>query len=97
MTARRRRRQGLQPYRGTAWVGRTPFGHGPAQYNPQYQQAPPPAYNQGYYGNNTNQGYFGGGPQPGVELQEPQNTYRGGDNVYEPPVGAPPGKERIIR
>jgi hypothetical protein len=36
ITARRRRRMGYAPYRGTGWaLGRTPPGHGPATYNAQ--------------------------------------------------------------
>ncbi|KAL8678479.1 MAG: hypothetical protein Q9186_005183 [Xanthomendoza sp. 1 TL-2023] len=56
----------------------------------------PPATNQNYYGNGgANQGYFGG-QQTGVELQQPNNSYqpqRGGDQVYNPPPGPPPGKD----
>jgi len=102
-SARRRRRAGRQPMYGTGWVGRTPWGHGPATYNPNYQtqqpsynqQQAPPNYTQaqnpgGYYG--ESQGYFGG-RQTEVEMQPPQNTYRGGDNVYEPPSGPPPAKK----
>ncbi|KAI9668718.1 MAG: hypothetical protein M1829_005258 [Trizodia sp. TS-e1964] len=34
-TARRRRRSGLEPWRGTGWMaGQTPPGHAPAMYNP---------------------------------------------------------------
>ena len=104
LTARRRRKRGLQPYRGTGW-STAPFGHGPAQYNPNYPSQPPPdlhtsppAYgaNAGYYGG-QNQGYFGG-QQAGVELQQPQNVHRGGDNVYQPPGGPPPKKaDGIVR
>lgn len=118
ITARRRRRHGMTPYRGTGWAaGNTPAGHGPAQYNNggaqpyynnNYQQpnnAAPPysGPNQGYYGGNQgNQGYFGGGQQNGVELQQPTSTYQpqtGGDPVYSPPAGPPPGKHNdgIIR
>jgi len=101
-SARKRRRAGRQPYYGTGWAGNTPFGHGQAQYNPNYQtqQAPPPpTYNQtqnygGYYGGGENQGYFGGNRQADVEMTSPQNAYtnRGGDNVYSPPAGPPPNK-----
>ncbi len=91
ITARRRRRQGLQPFRGTGWAqGRTPAGHAPAQYSgaqPYYgnntnDAAAPPVYSapatQGYYNQGANQGYFGG-QQQGVELQQPENAYaRGG-------------------
>lgn len=95
LSARRRRRLGRQPYYGTGWAGRTPWGHAPASYNPGYQtqQQQPPNYNQnngGYYG--QNQGYFGG-RQTDVEMTPPPNTYRGGDNVYEPPPGPPPAKK----
>ena len=107
ISARRRKRVGGRPMYGTGWAA-APFGHGPATYNPNFQSqqaAParedynsPPTYQQqgGYYG--ENQGYFGG-QQTGTELQQPQNTYRGGDPVYEAPVGPPPKKERdgIIR
>jgi hypothetical protein len=53
--------------------------------------------NDGYYGQN----HYGhnpyGGQQSGIELQTPQNAYqpyaqRGGENVYEAPMGPPPGK-----
>ncbi|KAG7006330.1 hypothetical protein G7Y79_00015g039200 [Physcia stellaris] len=129
LTARRRRKRGMNPYRGTGWAaGRTPAGHAPAQYTgaqPYYagnqgQNQPAPPYsptnnqagNQGYYGNTPgNQGYYGnnqdgqgffGGQQNGVELQQPNSTYqpqRGGDAVYSPPPGPPPGKggDGIIR
>ncbi|KAI9866448.1 MAG: hypothetical protein M1830_005926 [Pleopsidium flavum] len=114
ITARRRRRNGMNPYRGTGWLGgNTPPGHAPATYTgaaPYYganttQNAPAPPYsphpNQTYYGNG-NQGYFGG-QQSGIELQQPQSAYqpaRGGDPVYNPPTGPPPGKKEgdgIIR
>ncbi|KAI4216825.1 MAG: hypothetical protein LQ351_000774 [Letrouitia transgressa] len=105
ITARRRRRRGLQPYRGTGWAaGGAPPGQAPAQwtgnqYNPN-QPGPPnygPPPNQGYYGNNQpNQGYYGG-QQSGVAA--PNNVYQpqGGDQVYSPPSGPPPTKEGVIR
>ncbi|KAL9531176.1 hypothetical protein SMMN14_05501 [Sphaerulina musiva] len=102
ITARRRRKMGYQPYRGTGWaLGRTPPGHAPAQYNqqqPYYQNAqpyynnsnnPPPAYTPP-----PNQGYYGG-PQAApygnndVELQQPQSTY-GGYRGQEAGVYEPP-------
>lgn len=102
LSARRRRRAGRQPFYGTGWAGRTPWGHGQAQYNPNYQTQQQPNYNQGpqappnysqnaggYYG--QNQGYFGG-RQTDVEMQPPSNTYRGGEDVYQPPPGPPPAK-----
>ncbi|KAF2240811.1 hypothetical protein BU26DRAFT_525718 [Trematosphaeria pertusa] len=106
ITARRRRRLGRQPFYGTGWAARPGqptaqpyynnnqnYNHPPPQYTPQPQ-------NQGYYG--SNQGYYGSSPygqQQGVELQSPQPTHtRGGDDVYAPPAGPPPGKgDGIIR
>ncbi|KAF2195396.1 hypothetical protein K469DRAFT_722634 [Zopfia rhizophila CBS 207.26] len=108
ITARRRRRAGRMPYYGTGWAMR--YGNQNAQpyYNNQYNNQPAPPYsaqpppNQGYYG--QNQGYYGQQPQygqqQGVELQSPQPTYaRGGDDVYAPPSGPPPGKgnDGIVR
>ncbi|KAI9824871.1 MAG: hypothetical protein M1832_001476 [Thelocarpon impressellum] len=108
---------GLSPYNGTGWLaGKTPPGHGPAQYNmhaqPQAYPGPPgggaaPPYSPqpaaGYYGGQQvppQQGGFSGQQQNGVELTQPPSTYqpaRGGDPVYSPPVGAPPGKDGVIR
>ncbi|KAI4138983.1 MAG: hypothetical protein L6R39_006519 [Caloplaca ligustica] len=120
VTARRRRRRGMTPYRGTGWAaGAPPPGHAPAQYdgaqqsyyggggnqyNNQPAGQPAPVYspppNQNYYGNTgANQGYFGG-QQTGVELQQPNNAYqppRGGDQVFSPPTGPPPGKDGVVR
>lgn len=92
-SARRRRKAGRQPFYGTGWAGR-PW-NGQAQYNPNYgqqQYQAPPAYGQnqgGYYG--QNQGYYGA-RSTDVEMQPPQNTYQGGENVYTPPPGPPPNK-----
>jgi len=100
-TARRRRLAGRQPYYGTGWASRT--GHGQAQYNPNFgtQQQPnynaPPAYGQtgGYYGENNE--YYSG-PQPGTEMQPPQNVYRGDPAPYQTPSGPPPKKnDGIVR
>ncbi|KAK2754370.1 hypothetical protein FQN54_007014 [Arachnomyces sp. PD_36] len=95
-SSRRRRRMGLHPLRGTGWAGRN------VQPLPQYQQQyydpnggtyPPPPQYQGpspaYM--NQNPSYYGG-QQQGVELQQPQNAYHGGQNVYAPPPGPPPAK-----
>ncbi|KIV92888.1 hypothetical protein PV10_04149 [Exophiala mesophila] len=93
-SSRRRRKHGRQPYYGTGWAGRTPWGHGQAQYNPNYQQTQqpqqgyqnPPTYNQtqstgGYYGPGANTGNnnTGGG--------EAMNYYqgRGGDVEMQTP------------
>jgi len=102
-SARRRRSHGLHPYYGTGWA----VGNKPAQYqnNQGYygNSAGPPAppyspgpVNQNETGNTFNRadGYYGG-QQQGIELQQPQSAYqpgRGGEPVYEPPQGPPPGK-----
>lgn len=90
----------MTPFRGTGWAAGAPPGHGQAQYTGYggNQGAPPPVYsappNQGYNYNQpqgANQGYFGG-QQNGVELQQPNSAYvRGGQEVFAPPAGAPPG------
>ena len=72
--------------------------------------APPysPPINNQATGNtfNSNDGYYGGhhgygGQQNGIELQQPSSAYqpqRGGDPVYDAPVGPPPGKgDYVIR
>ncbi|KAL2012069.1 hypothetical protein VTN00DRAFT_4787 [Thermoascus crustaceus] len=92
--ARRRRRSGLRPYYGTAWIsgpqGPPPEGQQGYYYQPPPQYTPnPPSY--GYYGGPPNQGYFGG-QQPGIELQPPPNVHRAGEPVYSPPPGPPPAK-----
>ncbi len=71
--------------------------------------APPPPYmgnqatgttfqsNDGYYGHHG----YNNQQHGGIELQQPQSSYqpqRGGDPVYEAPLGPPPGKgDGIIR
>nr|OQO28795.1 hypothetical protein B0A51_04938 [Rachicladosporium sp. CCFEE 5018] len=96
ITARRRRKAGHMPYRGTGWtLGRTPAGHAPAQYNgaaPQYgnQQNQQPYYNNSNnpppaYGQGANAGYYGNNNP--IELQQPQQAYGG---AYAPPKGPPP-------
>ncbi|KAF7866982.1 uncharacterized protein EAF02_009768 [Botrytis sinoallii] len=43
--------------------------------------------NDGYYGHHGHHG------QPDIELQQPPNAYtRGGDDVYQAPMGPPPTK-----
>ncbi|KAF2477839.1 uncharacterized protein BDR25DRAFT_187210, partial [Lindgomyces ingoldianus] len=100
-TARRRRRAGQNPFYGTGWAARPGQYNQHAQpyYNNQYSQPAPPYSAQppqnSYYG--ANQAYYGQQPygqqQAGVELQPPQLVHpRGGDDVYAPPSGPPPGK-----
>ncbi|KAF2720106.1 hypothetical protein K431DRAFT_286110 [Polychaeton citri CBS 116435] len=99
-SARRRRRMGYSPYRGTGWaLGRTPAGHAPATYNaqpyyanqqqsqPYYNNSnnPPPAYTQS---NGAAQDYYGG--RNDVELQQPPVAYGGAQ--YQPPKGPPPAR-----
>lgn len=92
-------------------VGQQQYGHnGGWGGQQQHYSAPPPPYmgnqatgttfnpNDGYYGGHNNQ-Y--GGQQGGIELQSPGASYqpqRGGDPVYDAPMGPPPGKgDGIIR
>ncbi|KAI4756680.1 hypothetical protein E4T52_16133 [Aureobasidium sp. EXF-3400] len=87
LSARRRRKNGNNPYYGTGWTVR----HGAPTYNqnvqPQYETSstpyynnsnnPPPAYTApNTYGNN-------------IELQQPQAAYNG---AYAPPKDPPPGR-----
>jgi len=98
VNSRRRRRRGLAPRYGTGWMANGPK-YGAQQNNPQAYQAPPPQYappqNQQYTGQtyNSNEGYYHGQTQG---VQQPTNSYypeqRGGENVYSPPPGPPPGK-----
>jgi len=109
---RRRRRMGAQPMYGTGWIpGSKPPQYG--QHNQNYYPnqpynggAPAPPYSAPPVGNqntgttfNPNDGYYGG--HNNIEMQPPQSTYqpqRGGDPVYEAPMGPPPGKgDGIIR
>lgn len=59
--------------------------------NTQYQYQQPHYTGQTF---NSNDGYYGGHNEG---IAQPQNTYypqrgMGGENVYEPPAGPPPGK-----
>ncbi|KAH8647564.1 chitin synthesis regulation, resistance to congo red-domain-containing protein [Tricladium varicosporioides] len=109
---RRRRRQGLAPMYGTGWIpaGKPPVGQ--QQYGGYYanqpyhggQPAPPyaPPMPQQQTGTtfNSNDGYYGG--HNNIELQQPSSAYqpaRGGDPVYEAPLGPPPARkgDAIIR
>lgn len=109
---RRRRRQGALPMYGTGWIpGSKPPQYG--QHNQNYYPnqpynggAPAPPYSPPPVGTqhtgttfNSNEGYYGA--HNNIEMQPPQSTYqpqRGGDPVYEAPMGAPPGKgDGVIR
>lgn len=53
----------------------------------------------GYYGQHGNGESAGIGQGQGIELQQPASAYTregqpgvGGENVYQPPLGPPPGK-----
>jgi len=80
-TARRRRRRGLQPYRGTGWFA------GPAppynqHYYPNQPNNPAPPYTP-----HSQPGYgFYGGQQSGVEMQPQQPVYQP-EPVYAPGRG----------
>jgi hypothetical protein len=108
LSARRRKRQGNQPYYGTGWVGRTPFGHGQATYNPNVATQQP---QQEVYGNGNNQQY---NSPPAYGQQGAASGYYGDQNrgyfggqqtehemqppqavygsTYQPPTGPPPKK-----
>jgi hypothetical protein len=110
--SRRRRRQGMQPMYGTGWMAKPPpYGHQQGTYAYNGPAAPPyspPAMGNQRTGNtfNSNEGYYAnqhnGYQQNDIELQSPQSAYqpqRGGDPVYDAPMGPPPGKkgDGIIR
>ncbi|KAF7907841.1 hypothetical protein BELL_0345g00010 [Botrytis elliptica] len=105
INSRRRRRQGIQPMYGTGWMAKPPpYGHYNNQPGAYNYGPPPPMYtpngqippqqtgntfnsNDGYYGHHGHHG------QPDIELQQPPNAYtRGGDDVYQAPMGPPPTK-----
>lgn len=112
LTARKRRKRGAQPMYGTGWMAGqhgTPQYYG----NNENSTPSQPAVNQNYYGG-YNQGnddapaynQYGGGQNSGYygqasELQQPSSAYqpaRGGEPVYSPPSGPPPGgKGDVIR
>jgi hypothetical protein len=82
-----------QQYGQGGYYSNQPYNGGAA---PPYS---PPVPNQ-ETGNtfNSNEGYYG---NQGYELQQPQSSYqpqRGGDPVYDAPMGPPPRKgDTIIR
>jgi hypothetical protein len=93
---------GMTPMYGTGWMGGNPNQPYNNASAPPYQA---PGYQQGYQQSGNafpnNEGYYApfGGPQPGVELQQPQNVYaRGPEAEYGAPAGPPPGKgDGVIR
>ncbi|OJJ45407.1 hypothetical protein ASPZODRAFT_144040 [Penicilliopsis zonata CBS 506.65] len=94
MNARRRRRYGQRPFRGTQWMagGAPPPTEQPYYYPNTPPYPPPPQYSQNP--NPQTYGYFGGQQpqQNGIELQSPPHAYYGGQRAYEPPQGPPPNK-----
>jgi hypothetical protein len=88
ITARRRRRMGMQPFRGTGWAAQGgPFWAAQQQQQQQQQQQPhhqgwqqpPPMYGQQnqdgtYYGNQGEYKPYPG-QQNGVEVQQPSPAY----------------------
>jgi hypothetical protein len=104
LSARRRRKAGLNPYRGTGWLaGKPPPGHGPAVWTggqqgayqqpasnpaPPYSQQPNDSYQTTGH-TGSNTGYYA--PQNGgFELQSPPNTYQP-QQGGEPVYAPPPG------
>ncbi|GAM85560.1 hypothetical protein ANO11243_035670 [Dothideomycetidae sp. 11243] len=91
ITARRRRKLGMQPFRGTGWAaGRPPPGHGAATYNPNAGnfQMEQPVYNDP-----TQQPYNSAPPAYGgyygnSGVTQPQAAHTG--DHYKPPAGPPP-------
>lgn len=85
---------GLTPAYGPGFGGQNvPYNNAPP-YQAPYQQTGNTYGNDGYYGPPY------GGPQPGVELQQPQNVYAraGPEPEYGAPAGPPPGKgDGVIR
>lgn len=91
---------------GTGWMGGKP-AYPPPQYSQnagQYDANGGGYYNQGGYNQGYNQGYdqnqgYYGQQQTNIPLQQPGNTYypRGGEDVYSPPPGPPPGTSPEIR
>jgi hypothetical protein len=82
VTARRRRRQGLQPYRLTGWAGGVPPSHGQAQYVGNQGGAVP-----------NNQGWGG----PGQQAYQSPPAYGGpppaaGEGTFFPPNHVRPGQ-----
>jgi hypothetical protein len=93
LSARRRRKRGHSPLRGTGWtLGKTPNNPNTAQpyyantqqttqpyYNNSNNPAPPPTYG------GANNSYYG---KDNSGVQPPQQAYGG----YAPPAGPPPGR-----
>ena len=93
LSARRRRRQGLSPYRGTGWAA---YNYQPPSYQQSQQQPYFTPHNTGFYSQNAppnyntgNTGYYLPQRERDIELQSPENS-------YAPPAGAPPGKKGIV-
>jgi len=107
INSRRRRRRGVAPMYGTAWMAAPPpYGQQQQYPNQPYNGAhAPPMYSPPgvvpqQTGNtfNSNDGYYGHhqyqGQNNDIELQQPASAYqRGGENVYQAPMGPPPGKK----
>lgn len=93
VTGMRRRRQGLKPYAGTAWV-LPKYEAGP---NAQYPPGPPP-YNPPTHNNDTPMQ-----PQQSGNYYAPQNNYTQQPSYneqqhtqYAPPAGAPPQESGFV-
>lgn len=87
------------PQYGNGWFGQ--HGKGNGNVNNNVNNPPPPQYTPAapvgsqYTGQtfNTDEGYYGHHNND-IPLQQPSSSYHphGGNNVYEPPAGPPPGK-----
>jgi hypothetical protein len=91
---------GYQQGGGQYYGGAPPQQEGYGGQPQQPWQQPPPQYGAqdgSHFGKTNNRPY--GQESGSVELQSPGQSYqRGGDNVYQPPPGPPPGKgDGIIR
>ena len=81
INARRRRRAGRNPYRGTGWLaGQTPPGHAPAQYTQSpYQQQQQAATSGGYQAPPPQ---YGGQQQDGGYYGQQQQQHQGSNQGY---------------
>lgn len=94
VSARRRRKMGFAPYRGTGWAGgrnnnaQPQYNNSQPYYNNTSQQQPAPAYNAApaaTHNGGAAQDYYGNGG-----VQQPMQTYNRGHEEYKPPTGPPP-------
>ncbi|KAF1816299.1 hypothetical protein P152DRAFT_470335 [Eremomyces bilateralis CBS 781.70] len=105
VSARRRRRAGQMPFRGTGWAvpnqGQYQHQHPPPQNNAVYYSQPAPPYSPppqgGYYGNQGQQQGYEMNNQSSQPAYPTQSYAQDGGNMYQPPPGPPPGKDGVVR